>query len=251
VRYAARCDAGVTEETPQMYYETEMAFKMLYVKRKPRAPKKYCQALFFDLNHCNSKHEMVDEIDYSRYTIVVLDHTSSTWDLVSRTLQAVFAHSGVELVLLVDSGLKNEQGGFDMNPHGILRIMTRDRDLTESLYEDMKATDEAAARHPAMSHAIRRAYKHAGMAPTTRDLLGLLRRKPVPLYAPRSSVLLASSSLSSAPKKRKQEAMLSSSSSSSASSASSASSSSTSSSSTPSGSPVLKKQRSGPDPTDI
>ncbi|WP_375759001.1 OTU domain-containing protein [Corallococcus exercitus] len=156
----------------QMYYETEPALGSVPIKLDVGKFKKQqsLQMLFFDLNHCNNiqARDTDPDVQFEDYDIVVLDHTSSTAGRVNTYLQRAFAPPRVQLVLLVTSGLKNEQGGGDMNHYGTLRIITRDKALREHLYAKVLEA-EGDYMHPRQSHAIRKAYKRSGFVPTTRN----------------------------------------------------------------------------------
>ncbi|MBJ6759782.1 hypothetical protein JGU66_03345 [Myxococcaceae bacterium JPH2] len=157
----------------RMYYETSTALGTVPINTKV-LPKTGAsgnvEMLFFDINHCNTTQQRYPDIDFSGYDIVILDHTSSSTSLVHRYLSEVFDCPKVQLVLLVGSGLKNEQSGADLNTYGTIRIMGRDKKLRDDLYVHL-VKEEGDYRHPKESHAIRRAYKARGFVPTTKNFL--------------------------------------------------------------------------------
>jgi hypothetical protein len=136
--------------------------------------------LFFDMNHCNNKQLAYPDIDFDEYDIVILDHTSTTTSLVNAYLNKAFAAKRVSLVNLVTSGLKNEQGGSDLNTYGCIRIMTRNKKLRDDLLGVVKRAEDTY-RHPKQSHAIRRAFKARGFVPTTKAFISPGSSSPLDL----------------------------------------------------------------------
>lgn len=95
---------------------------------------------------------------------------------------------GVEIIFLVSSGLKNEQCGADNNPYGTLRIVTKNKDELNNIYEmgckilkentscdskpssDVKASPNPPSNiFPSRAHKIRKAYKRRGFVPRNID----------------------------------------------------------------------------------
>jgi hypothetical protein len=174
--YAADSKLDITNVksyAKKMYYETEEALTEVTTRIKNDIitdRKKTVEVLFFDMNHCNCAQEKYVAMDFTAFDVVVLDHTSATQPLVYHYLKQVFSIDRVKLVLLVGSGLKNEQSGGDMNTYGCIRIMTSDRRLRNYLYDELVKL-ESAYQHPKESHAIRKAYKEMGFVPTTLGFL--------------------------------------------------------------------------------
>ena len=113
-----------------------------------------------------------------------MDHTSSTTEKIRKAIKTVYSVCpNVYAVLLVTSGLKNEQGGADINPYGKLTILSlidgeKDKTLTQYIYDEIKsltASDtqrlEIKALLPKTAHDIRRLYKSRGFATTTYSIL--------------------------------------------------------------------------------
>ena len=130
--------------------------------------------LFFDLNHCNAMQQN-PVVLFEEHDLVVLDHTSATTAHVHFYLKEAFQYPRVRLVLLVTSGVKNEQAGADLNSYGTLRIVARSKqerdDLLAAVKDIDRLYDDTPYRHPKESHAVRRAFKNVGLVPTTRSFL--------------------------------------------------------------------------------
>jgi hypothetical protein len=123
-----------------------------------------------DLNPCITTQKSIKDYDAIPYEnlqgkILILDSTSSTAQKVHGHLQQ-FTRSRVAALLLVDSGLKNQQIGADKNQYGTVRIFTRDKKLTEKLYQHIKK-NEPPLLSPT-SHRHRRIMKRLGAVPTTK-----------------------------------------------------------------------------------
>lgn len=168
----------------KVYYETRTALEKFPIVEnsrsklmwrptdRKRAPGEATKALFFDLNHCNTSQEGAQtEVDFSKFDVVVLDHTSAMPKRVHDYLNKAFDCRKLQAVFLIGSGLKNEQCGIDINPYGTIRVVTRDKDQTNILYEQIVEAEKGYG-HPQASHGIRRAYKSIGAVPTTSAMLG-------------------------------------------------------------------------------
>lgn len=168
-----------------MYYETAEALKKVEIRldigRAARLDQRGNQTdelpikiLYFDLNYCNVDQDPLSpEPSFEQYHIVVLDHTSSVSERVREYVDRILLRSQdteVQVLMLVSSGLKHEQGGADQNSYGTIRIMSREKVLTDRLYEGLVAT-EGSYKHPGESHAIRRAYKNFGFLARTKNLI--------------------------------------------------------------------------------
>lgn len=163
-----------------MYYETDWkigsAKGCLGLAQNSPSERKNgkCDVLFFDLNHCDSKNDgttilLKAELKRTTPKAVVLDYASSTTQQVRQAIQESF-QSGVELVLLVSSGLKNEQCGADNNPYGTLRIISRNKESCDNSYNLLRGLSQDHALS-AQAHQIRKAYKARGFVPRNRDFL--------------------------------------------------------------------------------
>ncbi|KAL1502776.1 hypothetical protein ABEB36_007874 [Hypothenemus hampei] len=129
---------------------------------------------FIDLNYCaakgtNSKVDLKEiKNNLKSVKMIVLDYTSATTDKISEAIQLFIKE--VPVLLLVSSGLKNEQIGADMNPYGTLRILATDRNDLNRLYYTLIACLGSNEKLPRESHNIRRAYKAIGASPTSKRL---------------------------------------------------------------------------------
>lgn len=159
-------------DAKRMYYETAEALEMVETDIPNPNPtsNKPLEILFFDLNHCNCNQEQYAKIDFNKFDVVVLDHTSAIPRVINGYMTEAFEAPKVSLVLLVTSGLKNEQGGGDMNPYGCIRIVSRDKAERDRLYDELKKL-ERAYKYPKEGHAIRKAYKKMGFGLTTKSIL--------------------------------------------------------------------------------
>ncbi|XP_065648679.1 uncharacterized protein LOC136078006 [Hydra vulgaris] len=166
-----------------MYYETKEAVSSVLnafsdffevptsIKSKDT---KVAEVLFFDLTHCDSTNQdtgqsLKETMGIKKFPVIILDYTSATTAKIRAGIEVCFRHT--DLILLVNSGLKNEQAGADMNPYGTLRIITlKNKDLMEELY---KLADgalkhaEVPEKLPVVAHQIRKSYKDAGLTVTS------------------------------------------------------------------------------------
>lgn len=170
------CSHGVKrskEDIEQMYYESESALKMIKISQevtKNVMGEIASGILYFDLNHCNTTNKqnnpsLSEKLNGSdNIAVIVLDHTSSTMGNTQQALRQCFSQKNVRLVMLVDSGLKNNQGGIDLNPYGELRICGRDRKTTAQVAEMMKkALSEADKISPKTNEGVR-VFKKKGLS---------------------------------------------------------------------------------------
>ncbi|XP_075222391.1 uncharacterized protein LOC142325026 [Lycorma delicatula] len=128
---------------------------------------------YIDLNHCaaypNNKVDLI-EIQQDLYFVqaILLDYTSATTAKISEAISLFIPK--VPLLLLVNSGIKNEQIGADMNPYGTLRIIATDRKNLNKMYYILKAHLIVAENLPSESHNIRKAYKTVGAVVKSADI---------------------------------------------------------------------------------
>jgi len=173
---------NLTFSAKQMYYETNEALSKYpipinykHVKCKKRGQRSIC---FFDVNHCNTTHEeMVDGISLidKKDRICAVDVTSATTQEIHKTLERLYEERpGLEVVLTISSGLKNEQAMGDYNPYGTIRIFSKDNGFLGAIYDYLVGLEEEAGYlHPKESHLIRKTAKSAGMTPTNAAILGV------------------------------------------------------------------------------
>jgi hypothetical protein len=177
-------------ECKSMYFETEESLKLSAKNPEELAvlnnrEKDNPSILFFDLNHCDVsgaqrtrlKHYMDGDLVGKNIPIIVMDYSSSTPSHIKCAINDAIA-SGVKLILLVSSGLKNEQLSAD-NPYGTIRIITLDKAQREELYEEATKILKKNGSIPATAHKIRKGYKKARIIPTNQQILTAdTNRKP-------------------------------------------------------------------------
>lgn len=183
------CSRKISINCNNTYFET---ISCLNAASNPPVQVKDSKAdvLFFDINSFNSdsiaeKADLIEQLGIAKPMVVVLDHTSSTTIEIRRAIKKVYKfHPWVYMVLLVSSGLKNEQGGGDNNPYGKLTIMSladegEKNTLTNFIYDEITAltstdTDvklNKKALLPKAAHAIRQSYKDRGFSTTAYLIL--------------------------------------------------------------------------------
>jgi TPR repeat protein len=174
-----------------MYYETEYNLGPaidIGLKESKQSPN---EILFFDLNYCNAKNEANKHSgnELLKYnlrcepTVIILDYTSATTLQINQALEIIARKEGnpIELILLISSGLKNENGGCDDNPYGTLRIFTRTKEDLNEVYKCLIDAGSKRNKHLLngghyllpIAHDIRRAYKQSGFVPTNKNLLAI------------------------------------------------------------------------------
>ena len=134
--------------------------------------------MFFDLNHCDTlgsgrtrlRYYMEGSLFEKDIPIIVMDCTSSTPSLIKGAIKDA-VECGVELILLVSSGLKNEQFGADNNPYGTVRIITLDKKERDKLYKEAQTILKKNGSIPATAHKIRKGYKQGGFTLTNQQIL--------------------------------------------------------------------------------
>ncbi|HVY53808.1 MAG TPA: hypothetical protein VHA13_04750, partial [Gammaproteobacteria bacterium] len=162
----------------QMYYEVEDALKLVDVSQpviNNVRSKMGSKILHFDLNHCNATNSADNPILNKKLNevnpaIVVLDYTSATALKIKQSLQQCFSRKNIALVLLVDSGLKNNQGGLDVNPYGEVRVCARNKKMVKTVVEMMQKGLSEKDKLTPKTHEKVRACKNRGLA---FSLLGL------------------------------------------------------------------------------
>lgn len=172
-----------TASTKHMYYETRDAIRnatdeisienLNFVKSQ-----KQKLTRFVDLNFCantKSNRSKVNLDDIHKISkdnderVIIFDYTSATSDKINKAIRFFIPH--VKVILLVNSGSKNEQIGADNNPYGTLRIVTTDVDILNQLYCGLiDALDSKAEKLPADLHNIRKAYKAIGAVITSKTI---------------------------------------------------------------------------------
>lgn len=186
-----------------MYYETEACVKQLSDSDQSvalvnqRLKTNGDRILLYDINNYDTQASKVVEFEdiientTPKPKVVIFDCTSATSEGVKRMLSSAFqCERELALVILVSSGLKNEQGGFDNNPYGTLRIFTISKKYVSDVnpiinihsklldvLDGNVVSDEATRTSrilPAQSHKIRKMYKILGFIPRNEDFVDSL-----------------------------------------------------------------------------
>jgi uncharacterized protein YktA (UPF0223 family) len=155
-----------------MYYETGDALALTRAYRNlknvihSKIRDKANGILFHDLNYCNAANRLdvktlTQQLHDSSPKVVVLDYTSAVTADIKRAVSLCFV-TNTCLVLLVNSGLKNDQGGADSNPYGELRILSKNKAVKQQLYQTACRALEGSEAVPAAAHQIVRGYKKRG-----------------------------------------------------------------------------------------
>lgn len=167
-----------------MYYETAKALASyeipLHFEADEKDKKDRQNITFFDVNHCNTLHEKIplaQPLIDSNDAICVLDITSATSKEVHTILVQLLEESPkLQVVMMISSGLKNEQFMGDYNPYGTIRIFTKNRESLKNIYDDLKLLEEKAQyKHPKESHWIRKTAKESGMTLTNAAILNTIK----------------------------------------------------------------------------
>jgi len=115
------------------YYEAPLGVKLIRELHELEAINLVDKAssantLLYDLNACIT--DGVNNHDYviNDKKILILDATSAVTDTVKAHIRR-FADSRASMLLIVESGLKNQQIFSDRNPYGTVRIFTREKKL--------------------------------------------------------------------------------------------------------------------------
>jgi hypothetical protein len=162
-----------------MYYETPTALRfypladVLKSKSKPKTPQKL---RFFDRNHCDNKQQgpvHIADIELTKtIPCVVIDTTSATQKQMANVLTTLFSqHAHLETILLVSSGLKNEQAMADFNPYGTIRLFSKQSATLKAMVDIIKLS---AKPQPKESHAARKHAKEAQFTPSNAGILNYL-----------------------------------------------------------------------------
>lgn len=167
-------------DAQKMYYETCVALQEYPIPGetplKSSVNGKSTVIRFFDINHCNIQHMLVDkklpQFDPGD-RVCILDTTSATTiEIAQHMLQIWYIAPSLRVIILVSSGLKNEQAMSDYNPYGCLRIFAKSKLECDMIYADLKQLEqEAGYKHPLASHLIRKTAKADGFTPTSSEIL--------------------------------------------------------------------------------
>jgi hypothetical protein len=157
------------------YYETTKALSLLVdvpddlANVEKKKDHNIPAILFFDLNQCDNEEKGTKRLKHhlkGSVKVVVLDYTSANKTQIRCAIDDALA-AEIKLLLLVNSGLKNEQFGADNNPYGTIRIITEDKEIRNKLYDKAQQVVESHP-FPSTAHKIRKGYKQAGMLLTNQ-----------------------------------------------------------------------------------
>ncbi|AXT60569.1 hypothetical protein D1816_09470 [Aquimarina sp. AD10] len=109
--------------------------------------------------------KLLEELDASKSPVWIIDTTSATQPEMQKIVDKFRNNEQGEMLYLVSSGFKNEQGGADKNSYGTIRVVSKDKEAIDAALEAVKNIDGPLAE---VSHAYRRILKDIGMVP--RDL---------------------------------------------------------------------------------
>lgn len=169
-----------TQDIEQMYFEVEDALKLVnsgITMNKVRADS---TVLHYDLNHCNSTNaannkDLKGKLSQLKPSIVILDYTSSTVSAIKIALHECFSNKNIKLVMYVNSGLKNDQGGLDLNPYGEVRVCARDRTTANKILKTMHKGLSENDKLSQKTHEMVRVCKKRGLASSFRGSFYLNR----------------------------------------------------------------------------
>jgi hypothetical protein len=138
------------------------------------------ELLYFDLNHVNAEHinnlslvSKIDAMSHHLKRVVVLDITSACLTEILSAIDLCFSRM-ITLVLLVNSGLKNDQGAADNNPYGELRVLSTHQVEMNSLIDLIKKKASEFDKLPQPVHELVRVCKKKGL---TISLHGMFKSK--------------------------------------------------------------------------
>ncbi|RKH64868.1 hypothetical protein D7X96_24885 [Corallococcus interemptor] len=139
------------------------------------------QVVLMDVNHCENQRPSgiplnrfnlntvpLQRLDLKAHRVVVLDVTSATTERMNQLIrQFVRGAPARSLLMLVDSGLKNQQLGSDRNAYGTIRFI-----FSKARRNEMAEVQTEAKKLPAyqpqgqLSNSLRRAFKALGATPS-------------------------------------------------------------------------------------
>ncbi len=157
------------QDIEQMYFEVEDALKLVNADITMNKVRTDSTILHYDLNHCNSTNtannkDLKGKLSQLKPSIVILDYTSSTASEIKTALHECFSNKNIKLVMYVNSGLKNDQGGLDLNPYGEVRVCARDRatanEILKTMHKGLSENDKLSQN----THEMVRVCKERGLA---------------------------------------------------------------------------------------
>jgi hypothetical protein len=188
----------VRVDIQRTYYELEDAVKLdknlkgkLNISRTVDA-----EIIFRDANAIvisGEAHEqtVLEELEANKSKVWIIDTTSSTQQHMRELVDAFRHKQDAQLLLLVSSGFKNEQGGADKNSYGTVRIVagentrslrqgaplnqaaedaedSEDKHIIDQVLDVIKATDTPLVD---IAHEYRRLLKDLGFVPRNKEII--------------------------------------------------------------------------------
>lgn len=112
--------------------------------------------------------KLSEELSVSESPVWIIDTTSATQQQMQEIVDKFRNNEKGEMLYLVSSGFKNEQGGADKNSYGTIRVVSKDTDAIDAALEAVKNTDGPLAE---ISHEYRRILKEIGMVPRDYEII--------------------------------------------------------------------------------
>ncbi|HEU5101849.1 MAG TPA: hypothetical protein VFU22_22665 [Roseiflexaceae bacterium] len=188
----------VDVDIQRTYYELEDAVKLdknlkgkLAINHTPEA-----KIIFRDANAIvisGEAHEqtVLDELAAYKSKVWIIDTTSSTQQYMREIVDAFRNRQDAQLLLLVSSGFKNEQGGADKNSYGTVRVVadentrslrqgaplnraaeesegSEDKHIIDQVLDIIKKTDNPLVD---VAHEYRRLLKDLGFVPRNKEII--------------------------------------------------------------------------------
>ncbi|MDJ0756511.1 MAG: hypothetical protein QNJ45_23460 [Ardenticatenaceae bacterium] len=189
----------VSIDVKNTYYELEGALKI----DKARSKLQFIQdgqsdilardANAIVLTDQRSDKTVLEELNTTKSAVWVIDTTSSTQSQMREIADAFRKNPAGQLLYLVSSGFKNEQGGADKNSYGTIRVIAdqnttlldrnldqdqpderereEDSHIIDDVLESIRSTEQPIAE---IGHEYRRLLKDLGFVPRDLEIL----RKP-------------------------------------------------------------------------
>lgn len=177
----------VSHNAAQMYYETEEALSRFAIPVSNSADEKNLSQKrqhipLIDINHCNTTHTKTASLSTTvpnDSKLCILDVTSATTEEIRQHISTLFRiRANLRVILLVSSGLKNQQAMSDCNPYGEIRIFAKSRDERDMMYNAILELEKAADyNHPKESHVIRKYFKGLGFTLTNASIFASTQPK--------------------------------------------------------------------------
>jgi hypothetical protein len=171
------------------YFETADAVKLMAKFKKVTDIDEIgeTEILIYDINTCEvggcdekgaPKTKKLTDENLESTKVMIIDVTSSTSQQQAEWVEKFKNFSNAEILFLVQSGLKNQQGGSDKNPYGTIRIFTKDKqgkDLLTKFMDAIRLVEKPVQSK--VAHHFRRLHKRLGNVPTIRDIFRSLKNK--------------------------------------------------------------------------